>query len=199
MGLITVVVPCYNEQESLPFFLSALADVARTMQAEHDVQIEAILVDDGSRDETLALMKNASAPQAAEVYAPLTIRWISFSRNFGKEAGILAGLEHARGDYVAVMDADMQDPPSLLPQMYNILPTEDYDNVAARRVNRDGEPPIRSFFARMFYKLISHISKADIADGARDFRLMKRPMVDAILSMREYNRFSKGIFGWVGF
>lgn len=116
------------------------------MQAEHDAHIETILVDDGSRDGTLALMKSASAPQTAEVYAPLTIRWITFSRNFGKEAGILAGLEHARGDYVAVMDADMQDPPNLLPQVYNILLTEDYDNVAARRVNRDGEPSIRSFF-----------------------------------------------------
>ncbi len=199
MDLISVAVPCYNEQESLPIFLSALANVARTMQSDHDVRIEAVLVDDGSRDGTLALMKSISVPQIAEAYAPLTIRWISFSRNFGKEAGILAGLEHARGDYVAVMDSDMQDPPSLLLQMYSILLTEDYDSVAARRVNRDGEPPIRSFFARMFYKLISHISKADIADGARDFRLMKRPMVDAVLSMRECNRFSKGIFGWIGF
>ena len=146
MSLISVVVPCYNEQESLPFFLSALTDVACALQAEHDAHIETILVDDGSRDGTLALMKSASAPQTAEVYAPLTIRWITFSRNFGKEAGILAELEHARGDYVAVMDADMQDPPNLLPQVYNILLTEDYDNVAARRVNRDGEPPIRSFF-----------------------------------------------------
>ena len=199
MSLISVVVPCYNEEESLPLFLSALADVARTMQVEYGADLEAILVDDGSSDGTLALMKCASADGAGSLYAPLMIRWISFSRNFGKEAGILAGLEHARGDYVALMDADMQDPPSLLPQMYDILLEENYDNVATRRVNRDGEPPIRSFFARMFYKLINHISKADIVDGARDFRLMKRPMVDAILSMREYNRFSKGIFGWVGF
>ena len=199
MSLISVVVPCYNEEESLPLFLSALADVARTMQGEYGADLEAILVDDGSSDGTLALMKHASAGGAGSPYAPLRIRWISFSRNFGKEAGILAGLEHARGDYVALMDADMQDPPSLLPQMYDILLEENYDNVATRRVNRDGEPPIRSFFARMFYKLINHISKADIVDGARDFRLMKRPMVDAILSMREYNRFSKGIFGWVGF
>ena len=199
MSLMSVVVPCYNEEESLPLFLSALADVARTMQVEYGADLEAILVDDGSSDGTLALMKCASADGADSLYAPLMIRWISFSRNFGKEAGILAGLEHARGDYVALMDADMQDPPSLLPQMYDILLEENYDNVATRRVNRDGEPPIRSFFARMFYKLINHISKADIVDGARDFRLMKRPMVDAILSMREYNRFSKGIFGWVGF
>lgn len=199
MSLISVVVPCYNEEETLPLFLPALADVARTMQANHDVNFEVILVDDGSSDETLTLMKCASAADTNDKNAPLRIRWISFSRNFGKEAGILAGLEHARGDYVALMDADMQDPPSLLPQMYDILLEEGYDNVATRRVNRDGEPPIRSFFARMFYKLINHISKADIVDGARDFRLMKRPMVDAILSMREYNRFSKGIFGWVGF
>lgn len=199
MTLISVVVPCYNEEKSLPLFLSALADVARTMRDEYAADVEAILVDDGSSDGTLALMKYASAGGAGSPYAPLRIRWISFSRNFGKEAGILAGLEHARGDYVALMDADMQDPPSLLPQMYDILLEEGYDNVATRRVNRDGEPPIRSFFARMFYKLINHISKADIVDGARDYRLMKRLMVDAILSMREYNRFSKGIFGWVGF
>ena len=199
MSLISVVVPCYNEEESLPLFLPALADVARGMQADHCVDFEVILVDDGSNDGTLALMKRISTEGASSTYAPLHVRWISFSRNFGKEAGILAGLEHARGDYVALMDADMQDPPSLLPQMYDILLKENYDNVATRRVNRDGEPPIRSFFARMFYKLINHISKADIVDGARDFRLMKRPMVDAILSMREYNRFSKGIFGWVGF
>lgn len=199
MSLISVVVPCYNEEESLPLFLPALADVARTIQADHDVDFEVILVDDGSTDGTLTLMKRASAADANDKHAPLGIRWISFSRNFGKEAGILAGLEHARGDYVALMDADMQDPPSLLPQMYDILLEEGYDNVATLRVNRDGEPPIRSLFARMFYKLINHISKADIVDGARDFRLMKRSMVDAILSMQEYNRFSKGIFGWVGF
>ena len=199
MALISVVVPCYNEEESLPLFLSTLTEVACTIRDEYGANLEAILVDDGSSDGTLAMMKHASAGGAGNPYAPLRIRWISFSRNFGKEAGILAGLEHARGDYVALMDADMQDPPSLLPQMYDILLEEAYDNVATRRVNRDGEPPIRSFFARMFYKLINHISKADIVDGARDFRLMKRPMVDAILSMREYNRFSKGIFGWVGF
>lgn len=199
MDLISIVVPCYNEEESLPLFLDALANVARNMQECHDISFEVVLVDDGSSDGTLALMKRASAKEAGSAYAPLNVRWISFSRNFGKEAGILAGLEHARGDYVALMDADMQDPPSLLPEMYETLLTEDYDNVATRRVNRDGEPPVRSFFARMFYKLINRISKADIVDGARDFRLMKRPMVDAILSLSEYNRFSKGIFGWVGF
>lgn len=127
------------------------------------------------------------------------VRWLSFSRNFGKEAALYAGLQHATGDLVATMDADMQDPPSLLPRMYEILQTEDYDNVATRRTTREGEPPIRSLFARMFYKIINRISKADIVDGARDFRLMKRPMVDAILAMPEYNRFSKGIYGWVGF
>ncbi len=128
-----------------------------------------------------------------------SITWLSFSRNFGKEAALLAGLTNATGDLVATMDADMQDPPSLLPEMYRILCEEDYDNVATRRTTREGEPPIRSFFARMFYKIINRISNAEIVDGARDFRLMKRPMVDAILSMPEYNRFSKGIYGWVGF
>lgn len=199
MDLISIVVPCYNEEESLPLFLDALANVARNMQERHDISFEVVLVDDGSSDGTLTLMKRASAKEDGSAYAPLNVRWISFSRNFGKEAGILAGLKRARGDYVALMDADMQDPPSLLPEMYETLLTEDYDNVATRRVNRDGEPPVRSFFARMFYKLINRISKADIVDGARDFRLMKRPMVDAILSLSEYNRFSKGIFGWVGF
>lgn len=195
MPLISIVVPCYNEQESLPIFLKELDGVVRIMtQQDPEISFEAVLIDDGSADKTLAVMKAEAA--AAHPYA---IRWHSFSRNFGKEAALFAGLQHAKGDYVATMDADMQDPPSLLPQMYEILQTENYDNVATRRTTREGEPPIRSFCARMFYKIINRISKADIVDGARDFRLMKRPMVNAIISMGEYNRFSKGIYGWVGF
>lgn len=191
---LSVVVPCFNEEESLPLFLKELSSAAKKMEGEHSLAFEVILVDDGSTDRTLDVMK-----EQASAHDSLAIKWVSFSRNFGKEAGLLAGLQHATGDYVATMDADMQDPPSLLPQMFEILQTEDYDNVATRRTTRQGEPPIRSFFARMFYRLVNRISKTEIVDGARDFRLMRRSMVDAILSMPEYNRFSKGIFGWVGF
>ena len=151
-----------------------------------------LLINDGSRDRTLSIMRELAAKDSR-------VRYISFSRNFGKEAAMYAGFCNAKGDYVAVMDADMQDPPSLLPQMLEILETQEYDSVATRRVTREGEPPIRSFFARMFYRIINRISDADIVDGARDFRLMKREMVDAIVAMCEYNRFSKGIFGWIGF
>lgn len=192
---ISIVVPCYNEEESLPLFLRELERVAEQMSQTNDLTFEVVLIDDGSTDGTLATMKR----EAQRLPAHFTVRWASFSRNFGKEAALYAGLSHATGELVATMDADMQDPPSLLPEMYRIITTEDVDNVATRRTTREGEPPIRSLFARMFYKLINKISKADIVDGARDFRLMKRPMVDAILSMREYNRFSKGIYGWVGF
>ncbi len=192
---ISIVVPCYNEEESLPLFLRELERVAEQMRQTDDLSFEVVLIDDGSTDGTLATMKR----EAQRLPAHFTVRWASFSRNFGKEAALYAGLSHATGELVATMDADMQDPPSLLPEMYRIITTEDVDNVATRRTTREGEPPIRSLFARMFYKLINKISKADIVDGARDFRLMKRPMVDAILSMREYNRFSKGIYGWVGF
>lgn len=192
---ISIVVPCYNEEESLPLFLRELERVAEQMRQADDLTFEVVLIDDGSTDGTLATMKR----EAQRLPAHFTVRWASFSRNFGKEAALYAGLSHATGELVATMDADMQDPPSLLPEMYRIITTDDVDNVATRRTTREGEPPIRSLFARMFYKLINKISKADIVDGARDFRLMKRPMVDAILSMREYNRFSKGIYGWVGF
>lgn len=192
---ISIVVPCYNEEESLPLFLREFERVAEQMRQADDLTFEVVLIDDGSTDGTLATMKR----EAQRLPAHFTVRWASFSRNFGKEAALYAGLSHATGELVATMDADMQDPPSLLPEMYRIITTEDVDNVATRRTTREGEPPIRSLFARMFYKLINKISKADIVDGARDFRLMKRPMVDAILSMREYNRFSKGIYGWVGF
>lgn len=192
---ISIVVPCFNEQESLPLFIEELGRVAQGMCARRQLAFEVVLVDDGSSDDTLHVIKDL----AQNAQNPLAIKWVSFSRNFGKEAALYAGLSHTTGELVATMDADMQDPPSLLPEMYRILQEEDCDNVATRRTTREGEPPIRSWFARMFYRIINKISKADIVDGARDFRLMKRPMVDAILSMREYNRFSKGIYGWVGF
>lgn len=196
MPLLSAVVPCYNEEESLPLFLTEFQNVCHRMQLRwNDLNFEIILVDDGSADHTIDVFKDTST----NTNYLFSVKWISFSRNFGKEAALYAGLQHAQGDYVATLDADMQDPPSLLPEMYEILQTEDYDNVATRRQDRKGEPPIRSWFARRFYSLINHISKADIVDGARDFRLMKRPMVDAILQMSEYNRFSKGIYGWVGF
>lgn len=186
---VTLIVPCYNEEESLPIFYRAVCDVAKALE---NYQITMLLVNDGSRDGTLSIMRKLAAEDER-------VKYISFSRNFGKEAAMYAGFCNAHGDYVAVMDADMQDPPSLLPEMLEILETGEYDSVATRRVTREGEPPIRSFFARMFYKIINKISDADIVDGARDFRLMKREMVDAIVAMCESNRFSKGIFGWIGF
>ncbi len=190
--LLSIVVPCYNEQEALPFFYKEISRVADEMKASHGAEFEFIFVDDGSRDDTLAIARRLHGQDAR-------VRYISFSRNFGKEAGILAGLEAAKGDYVAMMDADLQDPPALLPQMLDALLAEDYDCAATRRTTRQGEPPIRSFFARLFYKIINKMSDADIVDGARDYRLMRRRMVNAILALPEYNRFSKGIFGWVGF
>lgn len=190
--LLSIVVPCYNEQEALPYFYKEICRVAEQMKASHGADFEFIFVDDGSKDKTLSIARELHKQDAR-------VRYISFSRNFGKEAGILAGLEAAKGDYVAMMDADLQDPPALLPQMLDALLEEDYDCAATRRTNRKGEPPIRSFFARMFYKIINRLSDADIVDGARDYRLMRRRMVDAILALPEYNRFSKGIFGWVGF
>lgn len=190
--LLSIVVPCYNEQEALPYFYKEICRVAEQMKASHGADFEFIFVDDGSKDKTLSIARELHKQDAR-------VRYISFSRNFGKEAGILAGLEASKGDYVAMMDADLQDPPALLPQMLDALLKEDYDCAATRRTNRKGEPPIRSFFARMFYKIINRLSDADIVDGARDYRLMRRRMVDAILALPEYNRFSKGIFGWVGF
>ncbi len=196
MPLISLVVPCYNEEESLPAFFAEASAVMAGMREEHDdVAFEVVLVDDGSTDGTLGAMRAL----AADGEAGAEVRWVSFSRNFGKEAALLAGLRAARGDYVATMDADLQDPPALLPEMYRILLEEDYDNVATRRVDRAGEPPVRSFCARAFYRIINRLSDADIVDGARDFRLMRRRMVDGILELGEYNRFSKGIYGWVGF
>ena len=190
--LLSIVVPCYNEQEALPYFYKEICRVAEQMKASHGADFEFIFVDDGSKDKTLSIARELHKQDER-------VRYISFSRNFGKEAGILAGLEAAKGDYVAMMDADLQDPPALLPQMLDALLEEDYDCAATRRTTREGEPPIRSFFARMFYKIINRLSDADIVDGARDYRLMRRRMVDAILALPEYNRFSKGIFGWVGF
>lgn len=189
MVKISLVVPCYNEQEALNLFYTAAKQVTDGMEG---VEAEFIFVDDGSKDATLACMRQLAAQDAC-------VRYLSFSRNFGKEAAMLAGLSAATGDYIAVMDADMQDPPSLLPEMYEAVTKGGYDCAATRRVTRKGEPPIRSLFARMFYRLINKISKTEIVDGARDFRLMTRQMTDAVLSMQEYNRFSKGIFGWVGF
>ena len=186
---VTLIVPCYNEEASLPLFYEAVSAVAASLP-EYDMTF--LFVNDGSKDRTLHVI-HALAEKDPRV------RYISFSRNFGKEAAMYAGFCNARGDYVAVMDADLQDPPSLLPEMLALLETGEYDSVATRRVSREGEPPIRSFFARMFYRLINRISDADIVDGARDFRLMRKEMVDAIVAMSEYNRFSKGIFGWIGF
>lgn len=185
---MSLIVPCFNEQESLPLFYNEVTRVLSAMQCQYEI----IFVDDGSDDDTLHILKKI-------VVKDEHIAYFSLSRNFGKEAAMYAGFCNANGDYVAVMDADLQDPPVLLPQMVKILETEGYDSVATRRVNREGEPVIRSWFARNFYKLINRISDADVVDGARDFRLMKREMVDAIVAMSEYNRFSKGIFGWIGF
>lgn len=192
MKLISIVVPCYNEEQALPYFYDEVTRLSDKMSKAYSVDFEYIFVNDGSKDKTLDVLKDMAQKDRR-------VKYITFSRNFGKEAGLLAGLENAKGDFVAVMDADLQDPPHLLEEMYEALVTEDYDCAAARRVTRKGEPPIRSWFAKMFYKIINKISSADIMDGARDFRLMKRSVVDAILSMKEYNRFSKGIFGWVGF
>ncbi len=190
--LVSIIVPCYNEAAALPYFFPEIRKVADRMSVTYDLCFELLFIDDGSKDGTLELLRTYAKEDQR-------VHYISFSRNFGKESAIYAGLQHASGDYVATMDADMQDPPSLLPEMYAALQSGEYDSVATRRVDRKGEPPIRSFFARCFYKLINRISDADIVDGARDFRLMRRQMVDAILAMEEYNRFSKGIYGWVGF
>ena len=183
--MISIIVPCYNEEEALPIFYQECSAVLSSMNEAYEL----LFVNDGSKDGTLSILKELSETDAC-------VRYLSFSRNFGKESAMFAGFCNAKGDYVAVMDADMQDPPSLLPKMLEILRTGEYDSVATRRVDR---APLRSWFARQFYKLINRISDADIVDGARDFRLMRREMVEAILSMSEYNRFSKGIFGWVGF
>lgn len=186
---ISVVVPCYNEQGALPFYYDKMKEVMALLP---ELSFEIIIVDDGSTDGTLEVTKQLAKSDDR-------IRYISFSRNFGKEAAMYAGLKNASGKYTAIMDADLQDPPEMLPEMYRVMTEEGYDAVGTRRVTRKGEPPVRSFFARKFYKIMSRISKANMVDGARDYRLMNRKYVDALLSLGEYNRFSKGLFGWVGF
>ena len=189
MEKISVIIPCYNEQESIPFFLDEIDLVSKKME---DFLFELIFINDGSKDNTLNIIKEY-------VKIDERIKYISFSRNFGKEAAIYAGLTSSMGDYVVIMDADLQDPPALLPEMMRAIKEEGFDSVATRRVTRKGEPLIRSFFARCFYKLMNKISKTEIVDGARDYRLMTRQFVKSLLSLKEYNRFSKGLFGWVGY
>ena len=191
MEKISVVVSCYNEEKALPLFYE---EMERVIKQDFDgiAEFEYIFVNDGSKDKTLEIMKSLRAKDSK-------VRYVSFSRNFGKEAAMLAGLEAATGDYVTLMDADLQDPPTLLKQMYDAIINEGYDAVGTRRVTRKGEPPIRSFFARMFYKIINKMSDIEMVDGARDYRLMKRQVVDAIISLKEYNRYSKGLFSFVGF
>ena len=186
---ISVVVPCYNEQEALPLFYQEIRKISASLD---QLEWEFIFINDGSSDRTLDILKQLRDQDPR-------VHFISFSRNFGKEAAIYAGLQKAAGDYIALMDADLQDPPELLPKMYQAIIEEGYDCAATRRVTRKGEPVLRSVFARLFYKLINTISKTEFVDGARDFRLMRRQVVDAILQMTEYNRFTKGIFSWVGF
>lgn len=188
MDLISIIVPCYNEEESIPYFYDEIVKIAKKMKEAH---FEFLFVDDGSKDKTLSLLKEYHKKDGR-------VRYLSFSRNFGKEAAIYAGLSFAKGDFVALMDADLQDPPELLPKMYQYT-KEGYESIATRRVNRKGEPPIRSFFARLFYKIINRLSKVEMVDGARDYRFMSRKVVDAILSLQEYNRYAKGLFSFVGF
>ena len=188
MEKISIIVPCYNEEEALPLFYKEINKVSETM----DEEFEFIFVNDGSKDKTLEVIKNLSTLDKR-------CKYINFSRNFGKESAMYAGLELSTGDYITLMDADLQDPPSLLPKMLKLIKEEDYDSVGTRRVTRKGEPPIRSFFARMFYKIINKMSKVEMVDGARDYRLMTRQMTDAIINLKEYNRYSKGLFSFVGF
>lgn len=188
MKKISIIVPCYNEEETIELYYKEMQKISKKIK---NAEFELIFVNDGSTDKTLDILRNLAKNK--------DVRYLSFSRNFGKEAGIYAGLKYATGDYVGLMDVDLQDPPEMLTEMYNILETGEYDCAATRRVSREGEPPIRSFFARLYYKIINKISKTEIVDGARDFRLMTRQMVDSILEVTEYNRFSKGIFSWVGY
>lgn len=190
MKKISIIVPCYNEEQTVSLFYNEIVKIAKAIKKD----FEFIFVNDGSIDKTIDIIKKLSRKDKR-------VKYISFSRNFGKEAAMYAGLELSSGDYVAIMDADLQDPPSLLPEMIKILEDKnsDYDTVATRRVNRKGEPPIRSFFARKFYKIINKMSKIEMVDGARDFRLMKRQVVNSILELKEYNRYSKGLFAFVGY
>ena len=186
---ISVIVPCYNEREALPYFYDEIKRIEKKMNY---IDFEYIFIDDGSKDNTLEIIKDFSKKDKK-------VKYLSFSRNFGKESAMFAGLEYSKGDYVTIMDVDLQDPPSLLIEMYKYIKEEGYDQVGTRRTNRKGEPVIRSFFARMFYKMINKMSKVEMVDGARDFRLMKRQVVNSILSLGEYNRYSKGLFSFVGF
>ena len=186
---ISVIVSCYNEEASLPYFYKEIIKISEKMK---NVDFEYLFIDDGSKDNTLKILRELSKKDKK-------VKFISFSRNFGKEAAMYAGLENSTGDYVTLMDADLQDPPELLPKMYNLIKEEGYDSVGTRRVTRKGEPPIRSFFARFFYKLINKMSKTEMVDGARDYRLMTRQVVNSILEMKEYNRYSKGLFSFVGY
>ena len=189
MKKISVIIPAYNEEESLPMLYDRMKKLMENME---NYEFEILFVNDGSKDNTLKIIKELNQKDPK-------VRYISFSRNFGKEAAMYAGLEAAEGDYVTLMDADLQDPPALLKQMYDAIKNEGYDSVGTRRVTRKGEPPIRSFFARMFYKIINKMSNIEMVDGARDYRLMKRQVVDSIISLKEYNRYSKGLFSFVGF
>lgn len=186
---LTAIVPCYNEEAALPYFQE---EITRVVEEMPQVELELLYINDGSKDGTLEVIRQLAKKDER-------VKYISFSRNFGKEAAIYAGLKNAAGELVVIMDADLQDPPSLLPQMYEAIVEEGYDSAATRRVDRKGEPPVRSWFARRFYKMMNRISRTEIMDGARDFRMMNRKYVDALLQMSEYNRFSKGMFGWVGF
>lgn len=186
--MISIIIPCYNEEESIPLYFSEMEKIRRNLHHE----FEYIFINDGSSDKTLELLRELASEHSY-------VRYISFSRNFGKEAALYAGLQASRGDLITVMDVDLQDPPELLPQMIEIIETTDTDCVGTRRTDRTGEPPIRSFFARRFYQLINKISDTEMVDGARDYRLMTRQMVDSILELTEYNRFSKGLFSWVGY
>lgn len=189
MEIITVIVPCYNEDEVIYLYYEEMKSVMNKMD---DVKFELLFIDDGSKDKTFDIIESLAQKNA-------NIKYISFSRNFGKEAAVYAGLEKSNGDYVCVMDADLQDPPSLLPDMLKAIRNKGYDSVATRRVTRKGEPPIRSFFARMFYKIMNKISDTELMDGARDYRLMTRQFVNSLLELKEYNRFSKGLYGWIGY
>ena len=193
MKKLSIIVPCYNEEEVLPLFYAEITRVMDEMKRTYaELTFELLFIDDGSRDKTLTQLRELASKDQR-------VRYISFSRNFGKEAGMFAGLENATGDFVVVMDADLQHPPSFLPEMYSYVRDGEYDCATTRRVSRKGESKIRSWFARKFYRIMNKISQTEIVDGAQDFRFMSRQMVDAILSMREYTRFSKGIFSWVGF
>lgn len=187
--MLSIIVPCYNEEATLPLFVAAVEQVNETMQEP----LEYIFINDGSTDKTLTVIKSLYQKY------PEKVRFLSFSRNFGKEAALYAGLKSAQGELVTVMDADLQDPPELLPEMVHLIRQGEYDCIGTRRTDREGEPKIRSFFAKTFYRLVNRIGQTEMVDGARDFRMMTRQMVDAVLELTEYNRFSKGIFSWVGF